>query len=68
MATKRFKTNAKCGGCVAAIGAKLNKLMSDKDWSIDLKSPDKVLEVTADVPSDAILAAVKEAGFKVEAI
>ena len=27
MATLKFKTNAKCGGCVAAIGAKLNKLV-----------------------------------------
>lgn len=26
MATIKFKTNAKCGGCVAAIGAKLNTL------------------------------------------
>ena len=27
MATMKFKTNAKCGGCVAAIGAKLNKFV-----------------------------------------
>ena len=29
MATLKFKTNAKCGGCVAAIGAKLNKLVKE---------------------------------------
>ena len=29
MATMKFKTNAKCGGCVAAIGAKLNKLVKE---------------------------------------
>ena len=34
MATIKFKTNAKCGGCVAAIGAKLNTLMASDDWSI----------------------------------
>lgn len=62
----RFKTNAKCGGCVAAIGAKLNKLVNDNEWSIDLKSPDKVLEVTADVTPDQVVAAVTEAGFKAE--
>lgn len=67
MATMRFKTNAKCGGCVAAIGVKLNNLMSETDWSIDLKSADKILEVTADVPADAVVSAVKEAGFKIEA-
>ena len=38
MATIKFKTNAKCGGCVAAIGAKLNTLMASDDWSIDLAS------------------------------
>lgn len=66
MATMKFKTNAKCGGCVAAIGAKLNNVLKDNEWSIDLKSPDKVLEVTADVPADTIVAAVTEAGFKAE--
>ena len=30
MATLKFKTNAKCGGCVAAIGAKLNKLVNPR--------------------------------------
>lgn len=66
MTTMKFKTNAKCGGCVAAIGSQLNKLVKDNEWSIDLKSPDKVLEVTADVPADKIIAAVTEAGFKAE--
>lgn len=66
MTTMKFKTNAKCGGCVAAIGAKLNKVVKENEWSIDLKSPDKVLEVTADVPVDTVVAAVTEAGFKAE--
>lgn len=66
MTTMKFKTNAKCGGCVAAIGSQLNKLVKDNEWSIDLKSPDKVLEVTADVPADRVIAAVTEAGFKAE--
>lgn len=66
MTTMKFKTNAKCGGCVAAIGTQLNKLVKDNEWSIDLKSPDKVLEVTADVPADRVIAAVTEAGFKAE--
>ncbi|WP_075557393.1 heavy-metal-associated domain-containing protein [Parabacteroides timonensis] len=66
MATMKFKTNAKCGGCVAAIGAKLNKLVKEDEWSIDLKSPEKVLEVTANVSADAVITAVTEAGFKAE--
>lgn len=66
MNTMKFKTNAKCGGCVAAIGAKLNNVVKENEWSIDLKSPDKVLEVTADVPAETIITAVTEAGFKAE--
>ena len=68
MATMKFKTNAKCGGCVAAIGAKLNQMMDEKEWSVDLKSPDRLLEVTADVSADAVIAAVKEAGLKAEVL
>ena len=60
MATIKFKTNAKCGGCVAAIGAKLNT------WSIDLADPNKVLEVKVDLAPAIVIAAVKEAGFKAE--
>jgi copper chaperone len=66
MATTKFKTNAKCGGCVAAIGAKLNTLMASDDWSIDLADPNKVLEVKVDIAPATVIAAVKEAGFKAE--
>lgn len=61
-----FKTNAKCGGCVAAIGEKLNKLVKPEDWSLDLKTPEKLLQVTTSLPAESILAAVAEAGFKAE--
>lgn len=64
MSTLKFKTNAKCGGCVAAIGAKLNQLVKEDAWSIDLKSLDKTLTITTDLPAEAIVAAVGEAGFK----
>lgn len=66
MAIMRFKTNAKCSGCVAAIGAKLNKVVKEDEWSIDLMSPEKVLTVTANVPADTVIAAVTEAGFSAE--
>ena len=62
MATIKFKTNAKCGGCVAAI----NTLMASDDWSIDLADPNKVLEVKVDLAPAIVIAAVKEAGFKAE--
>ena len=66
MATMKFKTNAKCGGCVSAIGAKLNTIMSSDDWSINLADPNKVLEVKTNIAPATAIATVKEAGFKAE--
>ena len=56
------------GSGVAAIGAKLNKLVKEDAWSIDLKSPDKTLTITTDLPAETILSAVSEAGFKASAL
>ncbi len=62
----KFKTNAKCGGCVAAIGEKLNQVIKADEWSIDLNTSDRELTVSADVSPEIIITAVKEAGFKAE--
>ena len=40
---RKFKTTAKCAGCVKAIGEKLSKELAAGQWSIDLTSPDRVL-------------------------
>ena len=53
MKTSKFKTSAKCGGCVAKIGEMLDKVVARDQWNIDL-SDDRVIEL------------VKEAGFKAE--
>ena len=53
---KRFKTNAKCGGCVAKIGDQLNKMAE----------PEELLTIDTDEPSEAVVRAVSEAGFKAE--
>lgn len=68
MEERKFKTSAKCMGCVNAIAEKLNKVVSQENWSIDLKSPDRVLTVKSSVPDEEIIGAVKEAGFKIEKI
>ena len=56
---KRFKTNAK-------IGEQLNKMAEPEEWSIDLASPEKLLTIDTDEPSEAVVRAVSEAGFKAE--
>ena len=64
MNTKRFRTNAACGGCVAQIATKLNAVVPQDRWSIDLSSADRILTVPDDIPDDRILAAVKGAGYE----
>ncbi len=66
MKTSKFKTTAKCGGCVARISEMLDKAVSRDRWNIDLSTPDRVLTITSDLSDDQIIELVKEAGFKAE--
>ncbi len=68
MKTMKFKTSAKCSGCVAKIDAALEGRLPDGSWNIDLSSPDRILTVEADVPEEEIVTLVKSAGFKAERI
>lgn len=66
MKTSKFKTNAKCDGCVARIADKLNEIVPREQWNIDLSTTDRVLTVTADVSDEKIIAVVVAAGYKAE--
>lgn len=66
MKTSKFKTNAKCDGCVARIADKLKEIVPREQWNIDLSTTDRVLTVTADVPDEKIIAVVVAAGYKAE--
>ncbi len=63
---KSFRTNAKCGGCVAKIAERLNEIVPSEAWSIDLTSADRLLTVETDLPDEKIVRAVTEAGFRAE--
>jgi copper chaperone len=66
METLRFKTSLKCGGCVKAITPGLESLHEIEKWSVDLESPDKVLEVEASEDiSEKVMDSVKKAGYLV---
>ena len=68
MEERRYRTSAKCNGCVSAIAGKLDEIMGREDWNIDLKSPDRVLTVKSDVAEEEILSRVRGLGFKIERI
>ena len=64
----KFKTNAKCQDCMAAISKEVHKKFPDAELKFDLENTDKVLQVHG-VPEDSehasqIESAIKEAGFE----
>lgn len=68
METRKFKTTAKCQGCVAKIKPFLNELMPEELWSFDMSGKEKILIVQGDCPEEMILKALQEAGFQGEQI
>lgn len=64
----KFRTNARCAGCSAAIAKALSSLAPATEWEIDLASPDRILTYSGAAPiaADDIMEAVRGAGFKIE--
>ncbi len=70
METLNFKTNIKCGGCIAAVTPFLNGIDQLDGWNVDTSSPDKILTVqTTDTRvGDEVKKAVERAGYRAEPI
>lgn len=67
METLKFKTNIKCGGCIAAVTPYLNQVNDIKKWEVDTVNPDKILIVEAEnLSSQEVIAKIKEAGYTAE--
>ncbi len=65
----KFKTNIKCGGCVATVTPYLDQESSIEDWQVATDSPDKVLTVSGkDLDPQRIKNLLKEAGFKADVL
>jgi copper chaperone len=65
METFKFKTNIKCGGCVAGLTPHLDRIAGVKNWEVALQHPDRILTVEADTDlnENVITAALAQAGF-----
>jgi copper chaperone CopZ len=63
--TRRFKTNLRCGGCVAAVKPHLDREPGVTRREVDVASPDRTLTVDGDAPAEAVKAAVAHGGFQV---
>lgn len=62
-----FKTNVKCGACVAAITPEMDKV-APNSWEVDLSHPDRILTVAGEMEEESIKIALEKAGYKGEAI
>lgn len=63
----KFKTNIKCGGCIATVTPHLNGLNGVGNWKVDLESPDRVLTVESNGATESqIMNSVTTAGYKIE--
>lgn len=65
METFKFKTNIKCGGCIATVTPALNDLKAVKHWEVDLNNPDRILTIEADCATDetGIINALRGKGY-----
>ena len=64
MKTLSFKTNMKCGSCVATATPFLNNVEGVDKWDIDTTVADKILTVSGDnANAEKVTEAVKKAGF-----
>lgn len=68
MKTFKFKTNLKCNNCVAKVKSQLDAAPDIVEWSIDLKSPERILTVEAE--QDDVIPTIQkilsEAGYRAE--
>lgn len=66
MSEVRFKTTIQCNGCLSKVTPKLNEILEEQSWSVDLESDDRILTVNDDnVSIDAVVSAVKSVGFEI---
>ena len=70
METLKFKTNIKCGGCIAAVTSTLNTLDGLTKWDVDTANPDKILTIESNdgLTANEVISALKSKGYNAEKI
>lgn len=63
----RFKTNIKCGACIATVTPFLDEAVGEGNWQVDLKSPDRTLTVDTH-DAAGVKQAIEKAGYKAESL
>ncbi|WP_184549866.1 heavy-metal-associated domain-containing protein [Mucilaginibacter sp. FT3.2] len=70
METLKFKTNIKCGGCIATVTPVLNTLKGIDKWEVDTANPDKILTLQSEegLTASEVISALKIKGYQAEKI
>ncbi len=70
METLQFKTNIKCGGCIATVTPALNALKGIKHWEVDTANPEKILTIETDnsIAAGGVIDALKQTGYRAERV
>jgi len=69
MNTLKFKTNVKCGGCIATVTPHLNLVKGIVSWNVDTTDPLKIMTVeTEGISAEEITSVMKTAGYQAELI
>lgn len=68
MNTLKFKTNIKCGACVATVTPHLTGAEGIENWQVDLQDPNRTLTVTTDKNAAEVAELVKKAGYQAEPV
>ncbi len=63
--TKQFKTNLRCGGCVATVKPYLDRVPGVDTWEVDIASPNKTLTISGNAKAGVVEEAVAQAGYQV---
>lgn len=67
METVKFKTNIKCGACIATVTPFLNEAVGEGNWQVDIQNPNKILTVDPKIASASqVKQAIEKAGYKAE--
>ncbi|WP_027001894.1 heavy-metal-associated domain-containing protein [Hugenholtzia roseola] len=67
MNTYQFKTNIKCGGCIAQVKPIFDAQTAIDTWEVDTQNPDKILTITtSELSPTQVQELVQKAGFRAE--
>jgi copper chaperone len=70
METLKFKTNIKCGVCIATVTPTLNNLKGVKHWEVDTTNPNKILSIEAEdgLTIVDVINTLKNKGYNAQAV